>query len=576
MGQRMTDGQYYFRMENFRYDGGGPDAYVYVFRRGDTVTALRSGPGITIPLNSQRSSFVLGRRYNGETLEVDIPLSMDVSNFGTFTIWCRAAQSFFTSLAIPQGTVGSIVPDIVVGASSSTDVVQPTSTSPSISSQTTSDVATTAQTGDTSTSMVPTTSPGVPGPTSTPVIYDNCEVLSPDLQVSWTLNTATDTVLVKLCGCIKSVEYMAFGISGSTSSSRMLNADVVVTWLSDSSQGAIDYYLSAYSQCRPGVPGGEMGACPDSVQGGKNDVTLLGARLDGNSRCVEYSRPATASEQYDKNMNSNAYIVWGIGPRDASTNFAYKHFKRLITSKSLNFGRSAANNCPAQTCAAGEVCPWAEEVIDARNRDTTFVARIGQSGGPRGYFGITGNSGWGIVWFINDLIIPVLRVTRGNKYTFQIYGGQDEEDKANYHPFYLTNSVQGGRLANNASMQAQETVFAGFDGTNPTAVGDLCIYEEGDIGASGAILESCSMDFGDYFGSLVQKEPCDGKNPGTLQWTPDDSTPDLLYYQCATHVFFGWKIQVEDAQGSGAPSAVPLSSLLALLTLMVAGLLLLG
>ena len=67
--------------------------------------------------------------------------------------------------------------------------------------------------------------------------------------------------------------------------------------------------------------------------------------------------------------------------------------------------------------------------------------------------------------------------------------------------------------------------------TSFCSVGDLCIYEEGDIGASGAILESCSMDFGDYFGSLVQKEPCDGKNPGTLQWTPDDSTPDLLYYQ---------------------------------------------
>ena len=67
--------------------------------------------------------------------------------------------------------------------------------------------------------------------------------------------------------------------------------------------------------------------------------------------------------------------------------------------------------------------------------------------------------------------------------------------------------------------------------TSFCSVGDLCIYEEGDIGVSGAILGSCSMDFGDYFGSLVQKEPCDGKNPGTLQWTPDDSTPDLLYYQ---------------------------------------------
>ena len=67
------------------------------------------------------------------------------------------------------------------------------------------------------------------------------------MQVSWTLDTANDTVFVKLCGCINAVEYMAFGISGDNSASRMLNADVVVTWFSGSSAGAVDYYLTDYS-----------------------------------------------------------------------------------------------------------------------------------------------------------------------------------------------------------------------------------------------------------------------------------------------------------------------------------------
>ena len=87
------------------------------------------------------------------------------------------------------------------------------------------------------------------GPTPVPMAgYHNCEVLSPKLQVSWTLDTANDTVFVKLCGCINSVEYMAFGISGDNSASQMLNADVVVTWSNESSAGAVDYYLTDYAQ----------------------------------------------------------------------------------------------------------------------------------------------------------------------------------------------------------------------------------------------------------------------------------------------------------------------------------------
>ena len=82
--------------------------------------------------------------------------------------------------------------------------------------------------------------------------------------------------------------------------------------------------------------------------------------------------------------------MWGIGPRDLDTSYAFKHIERLVQPTKITFDRSPTNNCPTLMCSAGEVCPWKEEVIDARNKNATFVAEIGPSGGSRGYFGITG------------------------------------------------------------------------------------------------------------------------------------------------------------------------------------------
>jgi hypothetical protein len=39
-------------------------------------------------------------------------------------------------------------------------------------------------------------------------------------------------------------------------------------------------------------------------------------------------------------------------------------------------------------------------------------------------------------------------VERGRTYTFLISGGDNPLDGANYHPFYITDSVNGGRLLN--------------------------------------------------------------------------------------------------------------------------------
>ena len=40
-------------------------------------------------------------------------------------------------------------------------------------------------------------------------------------------------------------QYMAFGISGSNTSTNMVGADVVVTWINDDGPSAVDYYLTS-------------------------------------------------------------------------------------------------------------------------------------------------------------------------------------------------------------------------------------------------------------------------------------------------------------------------------------------
>jgi hypothetical protein len=60
-----------------------------------------------------------------------------------------------------------------------------------------------------------------------------------------------------------------------------------------------------------------------------------------------------------------------------------------------------------------------------------------------------GLPGWGIAWYVNDTIIPELVVVRNQTYTFLVHGGSNIGDASNYHPFYITDSKNGGRLLNN-------------------------------------------------------------------------------------------------------------------------------
>ena len=66
----------------------------------------------------------------------------------------------------------------------------------------------------------------------------------------------------------------------------------------------------------------------------------------------------------------------------------------------------------------------------------------------------SGRAGWGIAFYVNGTLIPELTVTRGNTYTFLIYGGTDPDYISNYHPLYITDSIGGGRLQNTVEQRA--------------------------------------------------------------------------------------------------------------------------
>ena len=48
----------------------------------------------------------------------------------------------------------------------------------------------------------------------------------------------------------------------------------------------------------------------------------------------------------------------------------------------------------------------------------------------------------------------MLRVRRGVTYTFIVEAGDDVNDGPNYHPFYITNSIDGGILLDTPEQRA--------------------------------------------------------------------------------------------------------------------------
>ncbi|KAL5467444.1 hypothetical protein EMCRGX_G031668 [Ephydatia muelleri] len=467
-------------IEQFYYDGYAPAAYPYFYSKGNVPN--NAGGGIKI-------SDLLTMRYTGQTLTLTMPSPYTVYNIGWFTIWCEAARQLFTRIQFPDS-----LPNF-----------NPSTATPTALSFNTS---------------------------------QNCMSLDSSTNLQWTVYNTS--VTYTLCGCVDAtttaIEYIGFGLSGSNSVTLMLGADPTITWVDNVGVAhAEDYYLSSYVQCRDGA-----GACPDVATSGggcKNNVFNISGSRSNGVQCVTYSRPFDSNDSECDSIidpSQPQYVVWGVGGLGET---AFKHFRRAQATMSP-FALSTSSTCQTSlTCTACK--PFgATKIVALENK--TFVARIGPSGADRGYIAITGQPGWGISWYINDTLVPELVVQRGQTYTFIVEGGNNASTTALYHPFYITNSPSGGRLQNTPLQQASEVVYAGFQGNStPTGVGRYCEYAENPLAEN--LRTSCGA-FEDYFKAL--NVSCSAGESGVVIWTPDETTPDTVYYQCATHLNIGWKITV--------------------------------
>ncbi|XP_019624549.1 PREDICTED: protein Skeletor, isoforms B/C-like isoform X1 [Branchiostoma belcheri] len=393
-----------------------------------------------------------------------------------------------------------------------------------------------------------------------PMAMMNCEELHRDMQVSWTL---TGEILgVELAGRVEDGDYMAFGISGCDNRACMVGSDVTVAFYDGETPQAVDYTLKAYSQCS-----GSSGVCPDGRVGGEdNNVNITGRRVNGITR-IRYSRPInTGDTTTDKviDPSQNMYISWAIGPINPS-GIAAKHHTRVDVSDDvrLMFGREPSDMCEMISSATpAPVTPWPTRKIKG-DWVTNFIVHIGPTGGRRGYEAITGLPSWGIAWWLNGLLIPELELMRGWNYTFIVEGGDNDTIPEQYHPFYITDDPIGGYTQKTEAEKQRVKVFAGVDENGmPTAAGRYCEYNS----PTGDTSET-SETFAEYKSTLQLN--CRPGVAAQFTWTPDENTPDLVYYHCFTHQYLGWKIRVVDEFTSG--SAGVHAGTLAVMGALVAG-----
>jgi len=444
---------------------------------------------------------------------------------GSISVWCEAFDINFGEIVIPNTLEG----------------VRPTSAVP-------------LECGE--------TGPSVPAIAVTPAGY-NCEELGDEMQIRWKVEG--DMINYELVGSVTDGEYMAFGRSGSDEGTQMIGGDVVLADFNGMSFRARDLYMSGRAQCSNGE-----GVCPDGEFQFSNDVSSVSGESDFGVTRIAYSRPISPSDagvetgagvSVDRNINldDETFIIWAIGPINAETGFPSFHRSFLREAITFNFGREVQDNCePLVTLGDKDmtdepvVGPFERPLIE----DTMdLFARIGVSGGDRGYSGITGRLGWGIAWYVNDLLVPEIVMKRGTTYRFHVNGGDnpDPAAAAEFHPLYLTDSIAGGYAQLSEAERQEETIFAGIEVDEAsglfesTAKGPICRYGSGattnDIVASGG-------SFDEFFSSLDTTCSADTTitdKAGILEFTPDENTPDEIFYQCVTHRNLGWKIRVVDA-----------------------------
>ncbi|XP_057663015.1 protein Skeletor, isoforms B/C isoform X1 [Diorhabda carinulata] len=486
-----------FYIPNLHYDGAGPDAYFWV-GNGSEPTSF----GIKVP--NEMGSLDPLRGYQGEDIEIQLPGLLTVYDIDWLAVWCVQYRHNFGHVHIPK--------DIdVPPALGQTKVSPPWWYNP--------------------TSTTPRTIPPA-----------NCrEFLDKRLQVRWQIED--DFVDIILTAKIPEDQYIAFGLSGASGKPQMVGGDVIVAFydMETDTFHAEDYYISHTAQCD-----GKQGVCPDERIGGRNDVTLISGSRDNGITSIKIRRPLKTNEAIHDQpipLQGSVSVIAAFGPLNSLKEAnAHNADDKTTEDSRIDFSNYEDHDCTIDLEDLGTQNgpkPWKPAVIIG---ETIFNARLGPAGGKRGYTAITGQPSWGIAWYLNDLLIPEITLERGQTYTFVVEGGDDSTNPARYHPFYITDSKEGGFGQKSREDQRKQKVFAGIeyneeDYPYPSLAGRYCEWTHKSVDRSAE-----SETFDEFIKTL--RLECDQGEPAYLNWTVPSDAPDLLYYQCYTHTNLGWKIHI--------------------------------
>uniref|UniRef100_A0A5S6QQ12 DM13 domain-containing protein n=1 Tax=Trichuris muris TaxID=70415 RepID=A0A5S6QQ12_TRIMR len=194
--------------------------------------------------------------------------------------------------------------------------------------------------------------------------------------------------------------------------------------------------------------------------------------------------------------------------------------------------------------------PWSIVTLLGKVPRTTFTFQLGPPGGARAYESLAKAKPGEFVWYVNGYMTPELWVQRGVTYTMRVEGGDDAILERLFNPLYISDDPYGGYAKLADEDKSQITVYAGlnkqsqpYDGTEAhgeRSYGRLCRFINNK-----STKDPDSMDsFQEFKQNLVLR--CLRGNAGVFQWTPDERTPDVVYYQSYTNFNMGWKIVVTD------------------------------
>ncbi|CAG9858851.1 unnamed protein product [Phyllotreta striolata] len=485
------------RLNQFSYDGKAKEAFFWV-----GVGAQPVSKGFVVP--DEYGYLDPLRAYKNMTITLEIPGDKTVFDIDWFSIFDHDTKQSFASIIIPEAL--NVPPSLIKIIPHKND-------------------------------------------------FANCLQLHKNLQVSW--NVFGPSILIQLAGQVGEDEYMSFGISGASDKSQMIGGDVAVAYMEGFRGIATDYNITALTPCVK-VLGQYKGVCRDDVLGGQDNNQINNGIRENGINIISYRRALISPDAGDKEYptDSPMYAIWGIGKLDERKEPAFHDLYTKTDIKIELTPKEPQNNCFSFTRTKPEPREaWKKgQIFDKTIR--VFNSYIGPSGGKRGYQAITGRPSTALAWYINGLLAPEIWLRRGLSYAFKVYGGNNPHSAEYYHPFIITDEPHGGFDGLSDEAQSKIRVLVGVEYSRrgrprPTTSGPLCLSEHRPT--QDRRLDDDFETFKKFNRSLIYH--CEKGEPGVLEFTPNTSWPDTVYYNSFTQANMGWKIHIVDSFNQRISSA---------------------